>query len=292
MKIISNSEITTFNECTRRHYYAYVLEIGPKELNLPIYRGVIGHSALDSYYTELKAGETVESARKAAFAVIDKEIARIVTETPEEFERLQICVKLKKLIEAYSEHYRVEPFRVLETEKVYTAPISVEKELEYGGILDLVIEYTAGPYRGDIAVVDHKFVYNFKSIVELEMDAQLPKFIKVLRANGYTVSKALFNQIRHRDLKNPSPDDIFKRVPARTNNFAIEEIWAEQVETADEIANYLRPPRRTLSQMVCKGCFYASLCKAELNGEDVSNMIASDYIPRKRPLKDLAKLGE
>lgn len=285
MKIISNSRITTYNTCKKMDQYAYELGVTPKYMKDSFYRGTWGHAALDVYYQGLKAGFSVDMASRAACEVINKELIRVTKEEPENINRIKILAQLSDLIKQYAQFYKTEPFKVLETEKTYTAPIT--EEIEFGLILDLLVEFTAGPYRGDIVVIDHKFVYNFKSTAELEMDAQLPKYIKAVRANGYYVTKGIFNQVRYRSLKDPVPSNIFQRTEVRVNKESIENIWREQRHTAVEIHTNPAKPIRTLSPVVCKYCDFQPLCKAELSGLSITNMLAADYKKRERPLEAL-----
>lgn len=278
--IISNTEVTSYNLCKRQHYYRFrrELEPRPQQLSFALYRGLIGHLALEAYYLEMKAGLPVETCRKTALNVIDREISWVVANWPEDFDRVQLLIKLKALIEAYSEFYRQEPFHIVAVEKVYTAPVDQIHDIRYGMKLDLLVEYIKGPFKGDLVIVDHKFVYNFKSQAELEMDGQIPKYIKTVRYNDLYVSKGIFNQLRHRNMKNPKPEDIFNRTspikPTETESLTI---WEEQTETAIEIATKNIPPRRTLSPIVCRGCYFQPLCRAELVGQNVTNMIEISY---------------
>lgn len=285
MKIVSNSEITTYNICKKLHQLSYGRGVTPKHIKDSYYRGSMGHQALDVYYQNLKHGSSVNDAMGAATNVIRKELTRVTKEEPESTSRIRILIQLSSLITDYADHYKVEPFRVLETEKTYTAPIT--ENIEFGLILDLLVEFTAGPYRGDIVVIDHKFVYNFKSTAELEMDAQLPKYIKAVRANGYYVTKGIFNQIRYRTLKAPSPNDVFQRTEVRVNKTSIDNIWQENSDTAVEIHSNPAKPIRTLSPIVCKYCDFQEPCKAELSGLDITNILAANYKKRERPLEVL-----
>lgn len=285
-KTVSNTEVTAYNTCTRMHDYMYNQGIGPKRFSSAIYRGVIGHEALAAYYLEIKEGRP-ELALKAAQDVVMKEMARVALETPEEFDTIKLLMDLKSLLEIYARVYAVETFRPLEIEKIYMA--SVNDEANYGMILDVLGEYISGPYKGDIVVVDHKFVYNFKSASDLDMDAQMPKYIKTVRANGYTVGKAMFNQLRYRQLKVPSPKDLFQRSSYKPLPGEMDTVWAEQLEAVEEIMNAPRAIRRTQSPFICKSCFYQPLCKAELSGADTTHMRVSMYEKRSRPLKNIAE---
>jgi hypothetical protein len=281
--IISNTQVSMKNLCDKAHHFRFVRDshgYEPKKFPIPIYRGILGHSALEQYYLQLKDGKPVEECRDAALSVLDNEIRIISTETPEEFELIKIVIQLRQLIEAYAEVYRKEPFRVLEVEQEYQTSVGLREDIKYGLKLDLLVEMTSGQYRGDLVVVDHKFVYNFKTTLDIEMDAQLPKYIYTLRQNGYTVTKGMFNQVRTRGLKNPGPEDLYRREWLKSSKAEVSQIWDEQSITAARIAddiNWSRTSIRTLSLLVCRSCMFQGPCKAELNGDDVTQMLEANY---------------
>ena len=96
----------------------------------------------------------------------------------------------------------------------------------------------------------------------------------------------MFNQVRYRSLKSPNPDDIFRRTFIRPTNKEIDQIWSEQIEAAKEIVYNPAKPRRTLSSIICKHCFFQTLCKADLMGEDTATKILVQYMPRTSPFTD------
>jgi hypothetical protein len=295
--IISNTQASLRDLCERAHYYSYIVGVEPKKLPPAIYRGVVGHSALEQYYLEMKDGGSPDTRLSAAKSVLQKEIARIASETPEEFEQVGLIIKLTKLIEHYADVYRQEEFRVLEVEKDYYTPIT--PSIQYGVILDLLVEMTKGPYRGDLVVVDHKFVYNFKTVLDVSMDAQLPKMIKTLRDGGYVVSRAMYNQLRYRDLKNPISESVFKREWTKPKKIELDTIWDEQKKTALELETVHSLPkevvqseaRRTLNLLVCRSCLFQKLCRAELVGDSIRSMLITDYQKSSSPWRN-TDMGE
>ena len=268
----------------------YNREITPRLDKIASYRGSVGHSALEAYYRELKEGSSVEFSRVAAYDVLKEKAKEAVESGPEGMNFADICVKLKPVLDKYFIYYPEESFRVLEVEKVFEAII--DDDINYGMILDLLVEYVSGPNRGEIAVIDHKFLYNFKSVEELEMDGQVPKYVQTVRANGIPVTMGVFNQIRWREMKLIQPSYYLRRIPARLNAKATEVIWNEQVHTAKEIRNTPSLPIRTLSGFICKNCDFQTLCRAEMTGESTETMLAINFKPRKRPLKNLARIEQ
>lgn len=283
--IVSNTQVSLENLCERAHYYRFILGIEPKTLPPALYRGVLGHAALEAYYLEMKEGASLDTCLKAAKSVLDKEIARIATETPEEFEQIMLVQTIYPLIVGYARRWEVEPFKILEIEHEYQVPIT--DHIQYAMKLDMLVEMTRGKYRGDLIVVDHKFVYNFKTQLDIDMDAQLPKYVWTMRQNGYIVTKGMFNQIRTRELKAPTPDDLYRRefVDFTSRRKEMEQIWREQKLTAERLVDKIgtgskkaaSQSPRTLSLLVCRSCTFKDPCKAELNGNDITHMLQSNY---------------
>lgn len=286
-RVISNTEVSSYSLCKRQHFYRFHLGIEPKPdlLSPALYRGITGHAALEAYYTALMHGSKVDEAKHLAVDVISKELLRVTKETPEEFERIILLTELKALIELYVEFYRGDTFKVIAVEKEYQAPIM--ETILYGMKLDLLIQHQTGPYRGDYELMDHKFVYNFKSVAELELDGQAPKYIKTLKKNGIPVGKARFNQIRYRKMKSPKMTDIFSRVPARLFPYKTEAIWEEQRKAAVEITYNPAEPRRTLTVISCRGCYFDEICNADLMGQNTDNLRATRYQPTTYGYRDL-----
>jgi hypothetical protein len=252
---------------------------------MPLYRGILGHSALETYYSLLLDGESIEDATQAADFVIQAEVLRVTEEEPWSDNKLEQAHLISNRLEIYPNFYRNEPFRIVAVEKLFTAPFG--PDIEFGFIPDLIVEMTAGPRKGELGIVDHKFVYNWKSVEELTLDGQLPKYRKGLQLNDYPVKWIMFNQIRTRDMKYRSSQDMFRRAYGIANDISSETIWDEQKETALEIVAKDRPaPRRALAPMVCKGCFFREPCMLSLNGQDVSKLLEIDFMLRERPFKD------
>lgn len=282
--IVSNTEITTYNSCTMQHHYMYVLGLGPREPAMNLYRGQLGHSALETYYSLLQEGLPVDEAHKASLMVIDSEISRIRIEEKWNTEKLLEASQIKHRLHYYTDVYPKEPFKVLAVEKEYRAPF--RQGLDFGFIIDLLVEMTEGPKKGQVGLIDHKFSYNWKTVEELTLDSQLPKYRKALQDNGIPVKWIMFNQIRTRDMKYRSPQEMFRKAYGLANATADAVIWHEQHQAAEEIVER-KPPRRVLAPMVCKTCPFKEPCMLGMNGQDITNILKDDYEVRRRPLKEL-----
>lgn len=283
--IVSNTEITSKNTCHKQHDYMYNQELEPTQYSIAVRRGVAGHAVFETYYL---SRQNNMSHRAAVDDAMDTLYSIIGSSDPDDIEHTQMLAHLSWLMLKYFDYYSDDTFKVLAVENVFAAPIA--NDVNFGMYLDVLIERTTGEYRGSIDLLDHKFVNNFKTPQDLKLDAQQPKYIKVTRLNDINVRQAIFNQIRYRKMKDPSPTDLFRRSPLLSTKQAIETVWQEAGDTAVDL--YLEKinddfnTRRTLSYSACKYCFFKDLCMAELAGEDTTIMRNTQFQKRKRPLKD------
>lgn len=278
-RIISNSEVTAYNECARRHWYQYNHSLQPRSYGIALTRGIIGHQVLEEYYRALLNGCSPDEASDTAQAKFALYIQQFIVANPTEFDKIEMLSDLMRLMKRYFTFYRDnDNFTVLAVEETYIAPMTTG--ISYGMKLDVLIQMLSGLYRGETVIMDHKFLYNFKSDDELSIDGQLPKYIKtVAESSGLHVTRGVFNQVRYRELKSPDPEAIFRRTWVKPKREAKDQIWQEQLEASVEIVQNPRPPRRTLSPLVCKNCYFLQICRAELNGEPTETMKKIDYKP-------------
>lgn len=294
MFIVSNTQITAKNTCDRQHGYMYDEELEPVNYPLHIKRGVAGHKVLETYYLARQRGEDHASAVSAAMSTL---VGIIGAVDPEDIEAQKMLGHLSWLLIEYFKFYEFDQFRVLAVETTYSAKFYPpgtwphDKDLNFGVILDVVLERTTGFFRGYVDIVDHKFVNNFLSTDELRLNAQQPKYWKVAQLNDLPIKDAIFNQIRYRAMKDPKPTDLFRRSPLLSSETAINTVWEEARETAVDIYEEeegIKKPNRRRRQTYsnCKYCFFKDLCMAELNGQDTTIMRNAQFQQRTRPLKD------
>lgn len=283
MYVVSNTEVTTWSLCRRQHHYRFAWNDGdgiePKWFNLPwyLYRGIIGHEALAAYYIAMQEGLSIAECRKAAFAVLEKEKVKVLLERPDDLEHIKLLNELRILIDTYSHRYEIEPFKVLEVETVHQTKIS--SDTIYSLRLDLLIEYTRGKFRGHVMVMDHKFVYNFFTLKKILMNSQFPKYIKTVADDlGIVVTRGVINQIRHRSIKEPDLDQLFKRELVTITPQKINNIWNEQIRISDKIVHSDgEEPLRTLSDPACRSCLFQTVCDTELEGQPVDNLVKTQF---------------
>ena len=149
-------------------------------------------------------------------------------------------------------------------------------DIDFGMTLDLLVEVTTGPLRGQVLVVDHKFCYNFFTNEEIEMNSQLPKYIVTLRELGFNVRKAVLNQIRYRgDIKDGNK--LFRRSYVSPSPTRLSAIMEEQLKVSELVLDRVRMPvseyrriaRRSMSKRNCGMCSFRGPCSMELDGREL-----------------------
>jgi hypothetical protein len=250
--------------------------------------GIIGHDVLATFFSALKSGENVEKAAAEAFTVIDKLIVEAIGGEPEVMDMLADLRKRisEYMLEEIPEQDFLSVYDIEEVERDYR--ITLPSGVEYAMRLDLLLTAKTGPYKGQLILMDHKFVWDFYTPAQVRFNSQMPKYIGILRQNGIPVKTAILNQIRTRVNKGPMPrDNRFKQAALTPSKRRIEQLFVDDAKTAAEIEflrglsldNWEQDVTRNMSTMACKFCSYKTLCDAKLEGEDVTVMLKHDYEP-------------
>jgi len=266
--LISNSEVNTFLTCERKHYYSFRERLAGdgKSLGKALIRGTVGHEALEGYYTAKQNGE--DKHRCVGFML------ELVDNNKDHYPDLESDLDhLKEVLKRYVDTYWYEPWKILEVESQHATSLLDNSTVEYGMQLDLLVEVVSGRDKGQIQVIDHKFVYDFFSDREVLMNSQLIKYLYTLRSNGINVRKGILNQIRYRELKNPLPSKMFRRSPVVASDLkqmsymeeyrkAAKKIWELTQLTEEE---HFNKTTMHLDKYTCGKCPFAPLCELHLS---------------------------
>lgn len=265
--LISNSEVKSYLDCERRHFYSFRKGLKPTTYSKALTRGIVGHEALEAFYKAKQAGHDKAFCVEAMDIVLKEAMGKHPEYLPE-------FAQLDAVLSRYVSHYWDEPWKILEVESPHSMLLG--NSIEYGLRLDLLVEVTAGRDKGQVIIVDHKFVYDFFTDRELEMNAQQVKYIATLRKNGIPVRKAVLNQIRYRQLKSPRPDMLFRRSSIHTTEGEIKRFLNEFSKVAVDL-NFLygltedehkEMTKMHIDKTTCGKCSYQPLCKLYLEGID------------------------
>lgn len=206
MSSISHSRVDNYLLCRRKEYYGYGLELQRVNESDSLAFGSAVHEVLETFYKKIlelggkgqsktvkaKQAKAVPAARKAAFDKV-KEIVNGGFENSERFPNFQRTIE-RYLFEA--EPFVGKGYRVLAVESKFNLEYDEETHDQFTFIIDLIVE----DEQGFIVIVDHKTTYDFYDDDAIAIQGQIPKYIGALRALGYKVSYAMYNQLRSRPL--------------------------------------------------------------------------------------------
>jgi hypothetical protein len=281
--VISNSEVGTFNTCERQWMYAYGQKLILLSYSTALTRGILGHACLAAFYTAIKEGKSFPEAVNESTRVLMAELINPNADA-------KMISPLTKLLTTYYMWVKdsLDSIEILEVEKAFILPVA--DNFAYGLRLDLLVkDLSPGRFYGDTLIWDHKFTYDFWSEDSLRMNAQIPKYIGVLRAEGQVVRGGILNQLRYR-FANPgerNASQIFRRDPIMPTNAKVQGIFREQVKASEAIINLRRIDpadlpnivRRSLNKMNCDRCPFQDLCSQELEGLDTTLTRQTWYRP-------------
>lgn len=278
MMRISNSEVNTYLECKRKHYYSYVLGLKSVNAGFALNHGNIGHDVWAFYYktwseTNKDNAEDVAVARLLELSIEYKK--------KEYVKGTKAINMVMRRFDEYTKFYAKERFKVLGVEETFVVKIPGGNDFAF--TVDLLIEYTSGPYKGEVVPLDFKWCWNFWTDWEKKMHPQFPKYIWGLQQLGFPSKMGMLDQIRYRP--DAKPDKIFERYPIIPSQAMIDKVMEEHFETAAEVQEALTMPvayygtiaRRTMDKDKCGYCAFTSPCYEELNGNDASYTLASNY---------------
>ncbi len=293
-RTISNSEVSTFLQCERKHYYNYLQLLQPKTQGPALVRGTIGHEALEAYYKVIQetqdepVGPDIEVAERAAQDVLLGYLHNADVDKA-------MVADLMTLLQRYWKYYTPREWYILGVEAVYEIP--VKDEWNFIAVLDLIVRLP----DGTIVIVDHKFVYDFYQDSVLEMNSQIPKYLGTVRYNGVKAEYAILNQIRYRMKKGGNTDDeLFRRSALHPPNAEVRQYMSEHFKLSDRIMKRraLDPAEqeseavRVANQMICKNCSFEPICKSEAMGGNTELMRSLDYQPKFNPKLELLGASE
>lgn len=272
MRMISNSEVNSWLQCTRKYYYEYVLGLEPKVYSEAISKGIIIHSMLEGYYAGKMQGLDEAACREEAtepllFAMASGgDIAELGG--------------IRTLVEGYFDKSLAdeERYEVRAVETKYALELSESFSLV--GTLDLLL---FDKWDAKYIPVDHKSTYNFWTDEQVNTSAQFVKYIIILRGLGYDVGKFMVNQIRTRPVKN---GDLYQRAWADPSDSRLKAVLRQHVDTSNKIVEFHRNGADhdatipVFDKYICSNCPFLSLCNSDTEGQVLTFQINQEYQKR------------
>lgn len=293
MPSVSHSEVDSYLLCRRKHYYGYGLSLERITQSNSLATGIAGHKILEVFYKYILdhgiTAEEQQEVKQEAFDAALKAYEDIVENGYEDADRRATLHDLL-FNEDYgyfaNEFFVNRGWRVLGVESEFNLLYDDDTQASYPFVVDLIVQDPDGNY----AVIDHKFVYDFYTPEQTDLQPQIPKYIGALRALGHEVSYGAYNMLRTRKLKQPTPESTNYLMLLKPNNDRIVNTFMEQLGVAAEIQALKELPLeeqdkrayRTANKMVCQSCSFRDLCSTELMGGNVELMKKTEYKIRER----------
>jgi CRISPR/Cas system-associated exonuclease Cas4 (RecB family) len=293
MPSVSHSEVDSYLLCRRKHYYGYGLSLERLTTSHSLATGTAGHRILEKFYEKLlELGATAEEQLAAwdqAVAVAQAEYELIVDEG---YENVNNRAELHDMLFHAEWGYFANEFmvnngwRILAVEQEFNLLYNEATDSQYPFVVDMIVEDA----DGKIAVIDHKFVYDFYTPAQTDLQPQIPKYIGALRAMNYPVAYGAYNMIRTRKLKTPEPDSMNYFMMLKPNTDRVLNTFMEQLGVAAEIQalkelsleEQSKRAYRTANKMVCQSCSFREICSTELMGGNTELMLKTEYKVRER----------
>lgn len=160
MRLYSNSQVSTYESCNRKHLFAYILGLkGDSIAPAPTF-GKAWHKSMDVVWATLCNKESEEGLVKRAYEAFEEEWTSEgfpglldITEDEEADLKARTPFTALGMIEEYIPIRRsfLHDAELLAVEKPFLVPLSSDEDLWYCGVLDKIIRYQKRVY-----IVDHK----------------------------------------------------------------------------------------------------------------------------------------
>lgn len=289
MPSVSHSEVDSYLLCRRKHYYGYTLGLQRLKESSSLAMGSAGHKVLETYYRAILEGASPDNALGEAHEIAEelRQDVAIPTNRASIFDTLfDIYFPNEPLV--------AKGWEILAVEKEFALQYDDENELRYPFVVDII----ARDPDGKVAVIDHKFVYDFYNYEASLMQPQIPKYIGALRALNHKVDYGAYNMIRTRKMKEQSFDTMVSWLDVKPEPYRVQQVFKEQIAVAAEIQNIkaCTPDEqdagayRVANKMVCQSCSFLDICRTELVGGNGKLMMKTEYKLRER--KEIAASEE
>jgi len=284
---ISHSEVQDYVLCRRRWWYGSYQMLDKVGDSSALARGSCGHEVLAAYYGYLAKLKTVEDQKLHKPEALEKAREAFHKHYSPRLDD-DSHMPLEEIL--FTWYFPHEPFvtygwRILAVERKFF--LDMGDGIEYPFTVDMV----AYDRSGVMKLIDHKFVFDFYGDAAKNLNPQLPRYLGALRAKGYPVQGALYNEIRTRPLgKTHKNGDRNTQMEVPLNETRMDTTWTELDYAVREIAKVREEldtnensqwyALRTANEHTCKNCPFRLLCEAELNDKN-AELVRNSYYEKK-----------
>lgn len=289
MPSVSYSETSSYLLCKRKHFYGYTRSLKRITQSTSLMLGSAGHEVLEAFYRAiLSSGDTrreqlahFDNAMSIAEAAYAKIMQSGFRDDPKKNSLHDMLFKFY----FPNEHIVKKGYLVQAVEKEFVLKME-DSEIETPFVVDVI----AVSPEGKTLIIDHKFVYDFYTYEQCQLQPQIPLYIGALRAMGFKIDGGAYNMIRNRKIKAPKLEQTIQWMPFPVNATRVQQTFLEQLAVGEEIQalKSLTPEQqdrrafRVSNNMVCRSCSFRDLCTSELNGGNTALVLKSEYEIRQR----------
>ena len=293
MPSVSHSEVDSYLLCRRKHYYGYGLSLERVSKSQALATGTAGHKVLEVFYQHLlDLADTAEGQLERFDLGLEKAKEEYQSILASGYEEASNRASLYDTLFHEEWGYFANEFLVrngwviLATEQEFSLVYDEETDSRYPFVVDMIVKDPEGNY----VVIDHKFVYDFYTPGQTDLQPQIPKYIGALRALDYEIVYGAYNMVRTRKLKTPEASSMSYFMILKPNVDRVLNTFMEQLGVAAEIQALKELPieqqgrraYRTANKMVCQSCSFKDICSTELNGGNTELMLKTEYKIRER----------
>lgn len=273
-RIISFSELFTWDSCERQYFYAYELNIRPQQMSNPMSLGTKGHRFLQYFYEALASGDSKEVALKRTQEIA----ADTIKESTIQLADVGTLLRSWMLVDNYIRDNEFPRESVLVENRFLIAASNFTADPHFA---DVQIGFTPDVVfkRGNFYdVEDAKFVGRAWSQKKLNRFMQAKLYQIFLRQMGYNVTRTTLRFFNTTTGKITRKDYV---LGIDEETILIRD-FIKAVREALEFRDYTEmgksQARRTMNYSTCQYCFYEEICTLEAEGKDASKTIKYQFV--------------
>lgn len=274
-RIWDYSTLSSFQTCRKKYYFEHIRHLKTTTKGAALQFGGAVHSALDIYYSTEDKSQGLLNAK----LVFEKEWQ------DREGDELRTVENGLKMLDAYADKYRHEPFKALgKPEQGFVFPIG---DILYGGRIDLPVEWD-----GNLWIMEHKTTTRLSGgyFDQYDLDKQVTGYIIAAeetfkrKVYGCVVNvMEPWKEVKTKTARTKAPEDHFARAPITRSDDLKERFKinvqriVRDIKWCEETGEYMEAEKKEVCQYYNRPCPYLQLCK---HGED-ERVIEREYIVEK-----------
>jgi hypothetical protein len=271
LPILSHSEVSSMNTCSRAHYYAYGLGLKPKKRSEALSKGIAGHEILAEamrVYAKQKTYASFCVAIELGIMDLMGKDPLIASQVGTYLSEFMKNGSVRELVSNATPSFIEEKMFLDIPEFGFTYAFTVDAAMVVGNKLE---------------IWDWKFTQNFYDMDIVTLMPQLPRYVGAARQLGWNVTGARFVNIRTRPVKEETEKIKITNVPVTSAliRTAFKDLLpaAERIIALREggIEKWESKTARAANSINCTNCAFKQPCRESALGADVTLTLQHMY---------------